>query len=224
MKRGKDMKHLGAVLLFTGGLLLSACGLSSLPEISIADSQHEAAAPSETDASADIRNENSSNTASSETESDFPDLVSFTASTIDGSSFSPKDFAAADVTAINIWSTTCGPCVREMPELAEYAKTLPENLRIITWCLDANISATCSEIEKYLNECGFTGITLASGDGDLQKLYEQLMYTPTTVFVDANGNQVGEPLIGAGNISERYSAQFEAAMHQLGIESTLKSE
>ena len=111
-----------------------------------------------------------------------------------------------------------------MPELAEYAKTLPENLRIITWCLDANISATCSEIEKYLNECGFTGITLASGDGDLQKLYEQLMYTPTTVFVDANGNQVGEPLIGAGNISERYSAQFEAAMHQLGIESTLKSE
>lgn len=214
------MKHLGAVLLITGGLLLSACGLSSLPETVVPDSKPEAAAaPSGTDVSANTQDENSSDSAASESESasDFPNLVSFTASTIDGSSFSPEDFAAADVTAINIWSTTCGPCVREMPELAEYAKTLPENLRIITWCLDANISATCPEIEKYLQECGFTGITLASGDGDLQKLYDKLMYTPTTVFVDAKGNQVGEPLIGAGNISERYSAQFEAALHQLGI-------
>ena len=111
-----------------------------------------------------------------------------------------------------------------MPELAEYAKTLPENLSIMTWCLDADISASASEIGQFLTECGFTGITLASGDGDLQNLYGQLLYTPTTVFVDAAGKQVAEPLIGAGNIAERYSSQFEAALKNLGIESTLQEE
>lgn len=218
MKRGNKMKHLGALLLMTGGLLLSACGLSSLPDMSetaqSSDSKPETAAPDESSDSA----------SASEFESDFPDLLSFEAKTIDGSSFTPADFAGADVTAINIWSTTCGPCVREMPELAEYAKSLPENLNIMTWCLDADISASGSEIGKFMNECGFTGITLASGDGDLQKLYGQLLYTPTTIFVDATGKQVAEPLIGAGNIAERYSAQFEAALKILGIESTLQKE
>lgn len=220
MKRGNKMKHLGALLLMTGGLLLSACGLSTLPDsvdtAQSSDSKPETAAPDESS--------DSESASESEFESDFPDLLSFQAKTIDGSSFTPADFAEADVTAINIWSTTCGPCVREMPELAEYAKSLPENLKIMTWCLDADISASGSEIGKFLTECGFTGITLASGDGDLQKLYEQLLYTPTTIFVDANGKQVAEPLIGAGNIAERYSAQFEAALKELGIESTLQTE
>lgn len=216
------MKHLGALLLMTGGLLLSACGLSAIPDPietpQSSDSKPETAAPDERSDSESVSE------SVSESESDFPDLLSFQAKTIDGSSFTPADFAEADVTAINIWSTTCGPCVREMPELAEYAKSLPENLKIMTWCLDADISASGSEIGKFMTECGFTGITLASGDGDLQKLYEQLLYTPTTIFVDANGKQVAEPLIGAGNIAERYSAQFEAALKELGIESTLQTE
>ena len=219
------MKHLWEVLLMTGGLLLSACGLSSLPEQNDTDPVSEAAAGSSvSDQSADKQNEYSSNASSSGSESAFPNLNSFTAQTIDGNSFSQENFAGADVTAINIWSTTCGPCVREMPELAEYAKTLPDNLRIMTWCIDADISMSGAEIDKYLDECGFTGITLASGDGDLQKLYEHLMYTPTTIFVDAKGNLLSEPLIGAGNISERYSSQFQSALEQLGIESSLKSK
>ena len=121
MKRGNKMKHLGALLLMTGGLLLSACGLSSLPDMSeiaqSSDSKPETAAPDESSDSESV----------SESESDFPDLLSFQAKTIDGSSFTPADFAEADVTAINIWSTTCGPCVREMPELAEYAKEYKHN-------------------------------------------------------------------------------------------------
>ena len=206
------MKHFGSILLITGGLLLSACGISVYqPD---AAEQTDSAVTSAQ--STESGGESGAEAVSDEGENDFPDLRDFHAKTIDGSSFSPADFAEADVTAINIWSTTCGPCVREMPELAEYAKSLPDNLRIMTWCLDAEISATGSEIGKYLAECGFTGITLASGDGDLQKLYEKLMYTPTTIFVDSSGNLVASPLVGAGDISERYSEQFEAALKQLG--------
>ena len=216
MKRGNAMRYFGVILMFTSGLLLSACGLSSRPESSVAERSETA------EQSSAVQTESSDSTEKSE--DSFPDLHDFQASTLDGSSFLPSDFAAADVTAINIWSTTCGPCVREMPELAEYAKTLPDNLRIMTWCLDANISATGAEIEKYLTECGFTGITLASGNGDMQTLYEQLLYTPTTIFVDANGNLVAEPLIGAGDIEARYSKQFQAALEELGIESSVSKD
>ena len=46
-------------------------------------------------------------------------LTEFTAETLDGSEFSPETLAAADLTVLNIWQTTCPPCIREMPELAE---------------------------------------------------------------------------------------------------------
>lgn len=213
------MKHLGAVLLITGGMLLSACGMSVLQgetDQTEESSKPKAERAEQTDASSESSAET---TESSDTEMtyEFPDLHTFEAKTLDGSSFSPEDFADADVTAINIWSTTCGPCVREMPELAEYAKTLPENLRIMTWCLDADVSTSSADIAQYLKECGFTGITLASGNGDLETLYQQLMYTPTTIFVDANGDLVAEPLIGAGSIAARYSEQFDAALDSLGV-------
>ena len=212
------MKHLGVILLITGGMLLTACGMSVLQ--SEAEKAEDSSKPqTEHTGQSTAATESTAESASSEPETsyDFPDLLSFEAKTLDGSSFAPADFADADVTAINIWSTTCGPCVREMPELAEYAKTLPENLRIMTWCLDADVSTSSADIAQYLTECGFTGITLASGSGDLEKLYNQLMYTPTTIFIDAEGRQVAEPLIGAGSIEERYSAQFEAALDSLGI-------
>ena len=206
------MKNFGIILLITGGLLLTACGMSVYQIDTSEKAEDETAAHRAESSTA----ESSSEEASAASEYDFPDLHSFQAKTIEGDSFSPENFAGADVTAINIWSTTCGPCIREMPELAEYAKTLPENLRIMTWCIDADISASGSEIAKYLSECGFQGITLASGDGDLQKLYQKLMYTPTTIFVDSEGNLVAEPLVGAGDISARYSVQFDAALKQLG--------
>ena len=213
------MKHLGAVLLITGGMLLTACGMSILqgePEQAEESSKPKTEHTEQTAAFTESSTE-STESSESGTAYEFPDLHTFEAKTLDGSSFSPADFAAADVTAINIWSTTCGPCVREMPELAEYAKTLPENLRIMTWCLDADVSTSSADIQQYLTECGFTGITLAAGNGDLETLYNHLMYTPTTIFVDADGNLVAEPLIGAGSIAERYSAQFDAALDSLGI-------
>ena len=69
-------------------------------------------------------------------ENALPDLNAFTAQTLDGGTFSEKDLAAKDLTVINIWQTTCPPCIEEMPELASLAASLPDNVSLITWCLD----------------------------------------------------------------------------------------
>lgn len=147
----------------------------------------------------------------------FPDLNSFTALTLEGEKFSEQDFADVDLTMINIWSTTCGPCVREMPELAELEQTLPENVKLITYCFDA--SANPEAVQDILNDAGFKGVTLTEGDGDLEALLQTIQYVPTSVFVDSNGKQAGQAVIGApNNASEYYTQAINDALAALGKE------
>lgn len=121
-------------------------------------------------------------------------LASFSADTLDGGTFTQDDIQEKDVTVINFWSLTCGPCIAEMPDLAAFAAALPDNVQVITVCLDGAGNETYAG--TVLEEAGFVGVTLISGDGDLQTLCGNLMYTPTTVFVDAEGNLVGDAVIG----------------------------
>ena len=154
------------------------------------------------------------NTGDAETDG-FPDLNSFTALTLDGKKYSEQDLANVDLTMINIWSTTCGPCVREMPELAELEQTLPENVKLITYCFDA--SGNPEAVRDILNDAGFKGVTLTEGDGDLEALLLTIQYVPTSVFVDSNGNQAGQSVIGApNNASEYYTQAINDALTALG--------
>lgn len=121
-------------------------------------------------------------------------LKSFSAVTLDGGAFTQDDVAAKDVTAVNFWSLTCGPCIGEMPDLAAFAGALPDNVQLITVCLDGYGNEDTAE--EILQESGFEGVTLIAGDGDLAALCGNLMYTPTTVFADSQGNLVGDAVIG----------------------------
>ena len=150
-------------------------------------------------------------------ENALPDLHAFTAQTLDGGTFSEKDLTEKDLTVINIWQTTCAPCIEEMPELASLAASLPDNVSLITWCLDGlDEKETVDEIMK---ESGFADPTIISGDGDLTQLYRALMYTPTTVALDADGNMVGEPLIGSPkDAKEAYKDYINQALKAIGKE------
>ena len=121
-------------------------------------------------------------------------LASFSARTLEGELFTQEDIAAKDVTVVNFWSLTCGPCIAEMPDLAEFSKALPDNVQVVTVCLDG--SGNEERVEEVLEWADLGADTLIAGDGDLQSLCGNLMYTPTTVFVDSEGNLVGDAVIG----------------------------
>lgn len=171
----------------------------------------------ESDYTGSIASSASVQTDAPENKSGITSPNSFTAVTLDGGEYTADDFSEADVTVINIWSTTCGPCIREMPEIAEYEKTLPDNIKLITWCLDG---AYDSEYTKeLLSSLGYEGITLIGGDGDLEKMYFDIMYTPTTLFVDSDGNIVGEALIGSPEkLAETYTELINKTLKALGKE------
>lgn len=138
-------------------------------------------------------------------------LRAFTAGTLDGGTFTQEDIAAKDMTVVNFWALTCGPCIAEMPDLASFARALPDNVQVLTVCLDG--SGSEETVREILSGAGFEGVTLISGDGDLAALAGNLMYTPTTVLVDAEGNLVGDEIIGRQeDLSETYLAAVNAAL------------
>ena len=144
-------------------------------------------------------------------------LPAFTANTLEGGTFTQDDIAAKDVTIVNFWGTFCGPCLMEMPDLAEFAGALPDNVQLVTVCLDGNGNEDTAR--EVLEKAGFEGVTLISGSGDLLDLSRNLMYTPTTVFVDGEG-MVADAVIGG---QEDLSGTFLAAVNAV-LEGSGKAE
>ena len=144
-------------------------------------------------------------------------LKSFSATTLNGEAFTEDNLADKDVTIINFWSLTCGPCIAEMPDLAEFEKTLPENIQLITVCLDGEYNNNLENVKSIMEISGFEGTTLTSGQGDYQTLCSQIQYTPTTIFVDSQGNQLGEAIIGKqDNLSKNYTNEINSFLKDMG--------
>ena len=121
-------------------------------------------------------------------------LKDFSAVTLEGEDFTAEDIAAKDVTVINFWALSCPPCIRELPDIADFSKALPDNVQVVTVCLDG--SGNEEMVSSILDEAGFSGVTLVAGDGDLAALAGNLMYTPTTLVADSAGTLMGDPIIG----------------------------
>ncbi|MDO5401527.1 MAG: TlpA disulfide reductase family protein [Eubacteriales bacterium] len=151
------------------------------------------------------------------TTTSFSNLNAFTAKTLDGGTFTQADLAKKDVTVINYWGLLCGYCIDEMPQIAEFAKTLPDNVQVITVCADAAYDDDLEVAKQILSEAGFEGVTLVGGEGDYTKVLEEIQYTPTTIFVDKNGNTVGEAIVGdSENLSEAFTAGINVALVSQG--------
>lgn len=144
-------------------------------------------------------------------------LKSFEAETLDGDAFTQADLAEKDVTIINFWSVLCGPCIEEMPDIAEFEKTVPENIGVITVCLDGSIDT--ESVKNILKDAGYEGTTLLTGTGDFQKICENIQYTPTTIVVDKEGNIVGEEIIGRQkDLETTYTDAVNDVLRKMGKE------
>ena len=166
------------------GLLITGCAKepSQTPDISpAASSVVSSSAPDTPDSSENLASQLGS-------------LESFSAVTLEGGSFTQDDIAAKDATVINFWALTCRPCIAEMPDLAAFAGALPDNVQVITVCLDG--AGNEETVQSVLDGAGFTGVTLVAGDGDLVDLAWNVIYTPTTVCADSEGKLIGKTIIG----------------------------
>lgn len=172
---------LGAALLLLALLIWAIGAGKAAPAVPTA-----APAPAEETAASDeqpVPAEEQSAPESAET------ALRFSTTAFDGSEVDESILSEATVTMLNFFEPWCPPCIAELPEL----QRLYENYA------DKGFNL----IGVYSTEEGTAEVLEKAGLGYPVLRYVpafdafQTGYVPTTVFLDASGNQLGESVIGA---------------------------
>ena len=121
-----------------------------------------------------------------------------------------NDVALADyvkgnkLTMINFWGTFCGPCIREMPDLAKLSEANKANgvevVGIVIDILDrkGNVDLRVKKSgEAIIKQTGANYTHIIPSKEMFSGVLKDVQAVPTTIFVDSNGTQIGEAHLGA---------------------------
>ncbi len=112
--------------------------------------------------------------------------------------FKVADYAGAPV-VLNFFFRDCPPCGAEAADLAEFARSNPG-----AQVVGVDVQDSESDAVAFMEEHGLD-YPLVVDDGTLSSRYT-VQYTPTTVFLDAQGDEV-DRLVGASTLD-----QFNASL------------
>lgn len=128
----------------------------------------------------------------------------FASQDLDGNKISSEVFADNKITMINIWGTFCGPCIREMPYLAKLSEeNKSKGVEIIGIPIDiiddwGRLDAGAkSDALKIIKQTGVKYKNVVPTIEMFQTFLRGIQAVPTTIFVDKNGKQIGQPYLGA---------------------------
>ena len=123
--------------------------------------------------------------------------LSFATKDIDGRKVvSESLFKTAQVTMVNLWASWCSPCIQELPELEElYMEYRDRGVEIVGILLDGTTESAVESAKTLMIKAGITYPVLLPSE-DMGALLS-VQYVPATLFVDAEGNLVGETVVGA---------------------------
>lgn len=131
-------------------------------------------------------------------------LSDFTTTDIDGNAVDASVLGGKKLTMVNIWATFCGPCINEMPDLGKISEEYADKgFQIIGIPVDVvdyygNIDASQVELAKeIIDETDADYLHILPSVSLNQAKLSQVTSVPETIFVDENGNQVGESYIGS---------------------------
>lgn len=177
------MKKILISLIVCLALLLSACAKTEIRPV-----------PAETDAATETK------------------VISFETTDMDGNAVSSAElFAEHSYTMVNVWTSWCVYCVREMPELEQLSETYADkDIAVVGLLYDGNDAQGRADAEDILAQASVTYRNLLPWDGMESALRVQAF--PTTFFVDSEGRLVGNVIQGA-NI-ESYTQQMETLLAQ----------
>jgi len=133
-------------------------------------------------------------------ENGFPEqMPTFTAKDLNGDTITEAIFSEKDLTVVNIWGTFCSPCVAEMPELGEWAASMPDNVQIIGLIVDiaGDEDTKHHDLAVTITEKAEADFTHIIANADFDSVLRWVVGVPTTLFVDKEGKIVGQPIVGA---------------------------
>ena len=143
--------------------------------------------------------------ATDKTEFEPVPLGDFSAQDFDGNAVTKDIFADYDLTMVNLWTTTCGYCIEEMPVLNELRKEFQDdgvNFNIISVCMDIGSTeeindASLKKAKEIIEKAGVEYPNLIPDSVLLEGRLNGIQAFPESFFVDSEGNVVSEPYVGA---------------------------
>lgn len=143
-------------------------------------------------------------------------VENFEAVDLDGNTVKMEDlFAQNKVTMVNLWGTFCGPCINEMPELAEMAPEFQEQGGAVV-----GLVVDVYEKDPVMIDVA-KGILKDTGVGYLNLCYSAQCEdnfpaeaVPTTYFVNSKGEVLGDPIVGAS--PEAYRTRMAECLASAG--------
>lgn len=135
-------------------------------------------------------------------ESSTPD---FTFRTLEGEEFSLSQFKG-NVVVLNFWTTTCAPCVAEIPELNQLVSTYRDK-KVVFLAISPEPEKS---VRNFLNQHPFSYKQIADAD-EIVKTFGVNAY-PTHIVIDGEGYIVARLEGGGHSVSERLKPVIEKAL------------
>lgn len=87
---------------------------------------------------------------------------------------------------VNFWATWCAPCVKEIPEIAVFAKEQGDKTRVLGVALDWDDE---KQVTSFAKKVGHT-YPLVLGTDASEKAFGKMKGLPTTIVYDPSGKVV----------------------------------
>ena len=138
--------------------------------------------------------------------SDGGSLGEFSMEDVNGETYTQEMFADHDLTMINVFTTWCSPCIREIPDLEKLSKEMEDQgVQVVGIVLDVAGNADEETIEKakFLGEkTGAAYPFLIPDAGYLNGRLAGISAVPETFFADKEGNIVGKTYSGSRSFED----------------------
>ena len=132
------------------------------------------------------------------------EALNFESVDLDGKKITSDIYADNKITMINVWGTFCGPCIREMPDLAKLSEeNKSKGVEIIgipidiidDWGkLDTRLK---NEALMIIDKTGVGYRNVVPTIDMFRGFLRGIQAVPTTIFVDKNGKQIGTVYLGS---------------------------
>ena len=138
--------------------------------------------------------------------SDGGSLGEFSMEDVNGETYTQEMFADHDLTMINVFTTWCSPCIREIPDLEKLSKEMEDQgVQVVGIVLDVAGNADEETIEKAKFLAEKTGAAypfLIPDAGYLNGRLAGISAVPETFFADKEGNIVGKTYSGSRSFED----------------------
>ena len=135
-----------------------------------------------------------------------PSAPDFTLSTLDGDTITLSDYEGDKVVLVDFWSTSCAPCLEEMPELVKiYQEKKAQGFEILAITIDG--PNTMPQVSQVVKSKGMIFPILLDPETEVMDRFNPKGELPFTVVIDRSGSIVLQ--------RASYTAGDEASMRSL---------